>query len=201
MSRRDPRLVPLGRPASPGTPLDLVRAASILILLLGFVDLALLVFLGTIQPDAEGSLAWLFVMHFASTLFLPWTPRESVNAIGPVFWRGSPSSSPRHWRESARHHARRGLAPLVLLPGMLLAHVRMRRWSRRFRSEAFKRRFLSLRREMSQARIMHESLFPDPSKARALDFDFDFKPMRDLGGDFIHASQAPMAVSASCSST
>ena len=171
---------------------ELVRAASFLILLVGFVDLALMVLLQDDPTGTEGSLGWLFVMHFASTLFLPWTPRESVKAIVPVFGA---------WialellfglgDDPIGTVVKVILAPLVLLPGMLVAHVRMRRWSRRFRSEAFKQSFLSLRREMSQTKIMHESLFPDQIEDEAISFDFVFKPMRDLGGDFIHASRGP----------
>jgi hypothetical protein len=171
---------------------DLVRAASILILLISFVDLALMVLLRDDPAGTEGTIGWLFVMHFVSTLFLPWTPRESVRAIGPVIlaWialellfglGGDPLGTV----------VRVVLAPLVLIPGILVAHFRMRRWGRRFRSEAFKRSFLSLRREMTQARTMHESLFPDPIDDDEITFDFVFKPMRDLGGDFIHASRGP----------
>lgn len=171
---------------------ELVRAASILILLLGLVDLALLVLIRDDPSGTEGAIGWIFVMHFVSTLFLPWSPRESVKAIGPVFlaWMalellfsvgGDPIGTV----------VRVALAPLVLLPGVLVAHFRMRRWGRRFRSEAFKQSFLSLRREMSQARVMHESLFPDPIDDAEIAFDFVFKPMRELGGDFIHASRGP----------
>ena len=171
---------------------ELVRAASILILLLGFVDLVLLVFTRNDPSGAEGAIGWIFIMHFVSTLFLPWTPRESVKAIGPVFlaW----IAVDLFLGLSTNHVGTLlgvALSPLVLLPGVLLAHVRMRRWGRRFRSDAFKRNFLSLRREMSQARIMHDSLFPDPIHGENVDFDFEFKPMRDLGGDFIHASHGP----------
>jgi hypothetical protein len=171
---------------------DLVRAASILILLLSLVDLALLVLIRNEPSGTEGAIGWIFVMHFVSTLFLPWTPRESVKAIGPVFLA---------WIAVELFLGLSGnqvgtlvgvaLSPLVLLPGVLVAHLRMKRWGRRFRSDAFKRSFLSLRREMSQAKIMHESLFPDPIHEDKVDFDFEFKPMRDLGGDFIHASHGP----------
>lgn len=115
---------------------DLVRAASILILLISFVDLALMVLLRDDPAGTEGTIGWLFVMHFVSTLFLPWTPRESVRAIGPVFlaWialellfglGGDPLGTV----------VRVVLAPLVLIPGILVAHFRMRRWGRRFRSD------------------------------------------------------------------
>ena len=45
---------------------ELVRAASILILLLGFVDLVLLVFTRNDPSGAEGAIGWIFIMHFVS---------------------------------------------------------------------------------------------------------------------------------------
>jgi hypothetical protein len=172
--------------------LDLILAANLLILLLGVIDLGVL---GAIEGETVstgGFLLWVFAMHLASTALLPWTPRESLYAVGPLYlvWVAIEAIIGIPVNPLGTTLAL-GLSPLVLLPGLAIAHFRMRRWSRRFRSEAVTQGFLSLRREMSQARTIHESLFPRPQRDDLLDFDFEFRPMRDLGGDFIHASRTP----------
>ncbi len=175
----------------PANPLPLL-GATFLILFLGVIDLGVLGLLEGESLSTGVFLVWVFAMHVASTVLLPWTPRESLYAVGPLYlvWVlieaiiGIPVNP-------LGTTVALGLSPLVLLPGMAIAHFRVRRWSRRFRSEAVTQGFLSLRREMSQARTIHESLFPRPERDDLLDFDFEFKPMRDLGGDFIHSSRTP----------
>ncbi|MCP4939079.1 MAG: hypothetical protein GY921_07835, partial [Phycisphaeraceae bacterium] len=160
---------------------DLIFAANLLILLLGVIDLGVLGLIEGESISTGGFLAWVFAMHVASTVLLPWTPRESLYAVGPLYLVWVVIEAVIGVPENPLGTVLAlGLSPLVLLPGMAIAHFRVRRWSRRFRSEAVTRGFLSLRREMSQARTIHESLFPRPERDELLDFDFEFKPMRDL---------------------
>lgn len=175
------------------TRTNVVRAANHLLLSLGALDLLR----GTASSMSGvergfDTLAELLFLHVAASLFLAWTPRESVRPMVPllVAWalleilfglQNTPIDS----------LLLIVLSPLILVPGLAIASLRTRRLNRRFRSEMFRRGFLGLRREISQASSIHESLFPAPLTNASFEFDFIYRPMRFLGGDFIHRSITP----------
>lgn len=172
---------------------DVLRAANHLLLVLGGLTL---VHDGASSLEAVdrtyNTLGQLMFLHVSASLFLAWTPRESVRPMVPllVVWAvlqlfGNASRTP------VDSLVLIALSPLVLLPGIAIASLRTRRLNRRFRSEMFRRGFLGLRREIAQASSIHESLFPEPLKTDAFVFDFVYRPMRFLGGDFIHRSLTP----------
>jgi sigma-B regulation protein RsbU (phosphoserine phosphatase) len=60
------------------------------------------------------------------------------------------------------------------------------------RTQDFKYRFMTtryteMRRELVDARKIHESLFPEAIEIGELRFTFDYEPMRQIGGDFLFA--------------
>lgn len=172
---------------------DLVRAAARMIFIVGSIDLVGF-FALELQGDS-GALPAMFeiwFLHLVSSLFLPWAPADSLRAIVPLLaaWIGFEVVLDGR-TDPAGVLVEVLVSPIGLVPGLLACGLRMRRWRRRFRSEAFARGFLMLRREVKQARTIHESLFPDPIDTGECAFDFTFRPMRDLGGDYVHASIGP----------
>lgn len=172
---------------------DLVRAAARLLFIVGSIDLVgyFSLELQTGQ-GAVTALLKIWFLHLVSSLFLPWSTIDSLRAIVPLIaaWIGFEMvlDGPRHPTGTLIEIV---ASPIGLLPGLLACGLRMRRWRRRFRSEAFARGFLLLRREVKQARTIHDSLFPDPIETESCAFRFTFRPMRDLGGDYVHASLGP----------
>jgi hypothetical protein len=172
---------------------DLVRAAARMLFIVGSIDL-----IGFFSLELRGesgamsALLEIWFLHLVSSLFLPWSPLDSLRAIVPLVaaWIGFESilNGPSNPTGTLVEIV---FAPVGLVPGLLACGWRMRRWRRRFRSEAFARGFLMLRREVKQARAIHDSLFPEPIDTGTCAFDFTFRPMRDLGGDYVHASLAP----------
>ena len=172
---------------------DVLRAANHLLLLLGGL---------TLLHDGASSLAGvertyntlgqLMFLHVSASLFLAWTPRESVRPMVPllVVW-AILELLVDATRTPADALVLIAISPLILLPGIGIASLRTRRLNRRFRSEMFRRGFLGLRREIAQASSIHESLFPEPLTSDVFTFDFVYRPMRFLGGDFIHRSLTP----------
>jgi serine phosphatase RsbU (regulator of sigma subunit) len=170
-----------------------VATATRLILWLGGVNLAWNVGLHWADPEATNSpLQALMFWHLTACLFLPWSPRESLR---PMAWLLGA------W---AIYHlvlavASRGLdglpvgilgvlvAPLVLLPGVLIAWQRLSRHRRQFRRAVTNRFFQAMRREIEQARTLHESLFPRPFSSPGFAFDYRYRPAQEIGGDFVHA--------------
>lgn len=172
---------------------DSVQAAARMIFIVGSIDLA--GFFALELRGESGAVPALFeiwFLHLVSSLFLPWSPSDSLRAIVPLLAAWIGFEFVLEWSDDPAGTLVLVLvSPIGLLPGLLACGVRMRGWRRRFRSEAFARGFLMLRREVKQARVIHESLFPDPIDLGACRFDFAFRPMRDLGGDYVHASTSP----------
>lgn len=172
---------------------EVLSAAGKLILLIGFLYLILYTVIRWQDPQqGTSSLFQLLFLHFAASLFLPWTPRESIRPMIPliVAWaiieivlavRTNPEQT----------FLLLVISPLILVPGLLVSAFRLRQWSSRFQSEMFRRGFLGMRREISQASAIHESLFPEQLLDSSFAFEFFYQPMRILGGDFIHSSRGP----------
>ncbi len=175
------------------TPQGLIRMARLLVGVLGATLLVEPLAFSDQDLVDLGFLANLFFLHLVSSLLLPWSPWDSIRPFVPlaIIWIlvvASTSVQDGDWSRLAYASA---IMPLGFFPGVAICGLRLYRWRRKFRTETAVRGFLSLRRELKQARSIHESLLPDPSRDEHATFDFVFRPMRDLGGDYIHASTLP----------
>jgi serine phosphatase RsbU (regulator of sigma subunit) len=171
---------------------DAIRGAVWLIGLLGAATVASRsIQFGGGARAAGDILLDFFAWHFIASLVLPWTPRESLRPMVPLmlvwavlllFFGETPLAS-------------RALtvcfAPGVLIPGLALSAWRLRRHSRSFRHAMMSRQFMSMRREFTQARSVHEAMFPRPFNDGFVRIDHRYSPMRELGGDFIHVHVSP----------
>lgn len=187
----------------------LVHEASWMIVLLGGVHLTLesmATLLGA--TDIFNPATSIFFWHFLACVILPWTPRESLRPMIPLilaygiaamllandggFLRvegaNGITTKLRLWQPILSTMA----LPLMLVPGMIVCWWRLSRHKRRFGRRMASQGFMELRRELSQARKIHESLFPRPAKHEDVEFDLFYRPMRELGGDFVQAWTDPL---------
>jgi hypothetical protein len=169
-----------------------LRSASWFIIQIGAIDLlsdgaVALISSGTSFSNLGG----LFGLHFLACLFLPWTPRESLRPMYPLIGlflielvifliMGRLETG-----EVVLHALG---VPFVLIPGIWVCWLRLRRRRRQFNREMVAKGFFSMRRELSQARAVQLALFPKPIQTQSVDFDFAYVPANEVGGDFIHAS-------------
>lgn len=133
----------------------------------------------------------LVFFHFFSSLFLPWSPRESMRPIYPlislfllelVILRGTD-------RITSVDIVLQILAiPVALLPGLLVCWMRLRRHRKSFDRQMMARGFFAMRKELSQARAVQSALFPRTVRTAELEFDYAYLPANEVGGDFVHAS-------------
>ena len=169
---------------------EFVRAATRMILLIGFVSFALdTTKMLLITDTAATPLLTIFFWHLTASLFLPWTWRESLKPILPLLacWlllRLGLAVSNHEWISLLFTVI---AVPFLFAPALFLCYARLRWHRKRFKSGFVGRRFLAMRREFMQARAVHESLFPKPLDAGWMRFDFGYRPAADIGGDFIHA--------------
>ncbi len=166
-----------------------VKAATQMILALGATTFVVqLVMMVWFRSPPIPPLFSIFFWHAVASLFLPWTPRESLRPIVPLLLGWAVFTATRGvllgtWGMAALSIA---LAPLILVPGTLIAHYRLTRHRRQFRREASRRFFVSMRRELQQARTIHESLFPQASDDGVFRFEYRYRPAQEIGGDFVH---------------
>lgn len=185
----------------------LVHEASWMIVLLGGVNLALEAVAAGIGGHETFNPAWsIFFWHFIACLVLPWSPRESIRPMVPLIGayivaalvlRGVPAGAVTEGVAATTPSVlstllKSLLLPLVLVPGMLACWWRLSRHRRRFGRRMASQGFMELRRELAQARRIHESLFPPPTRREDIEFDLLYRPMREVGGDFAQAWTDPL---------
>lgn len=125
--------------------------------------------------------------HFLVCLFLPWTPGQALRPLQVVY---------PMWAVTALLHdgfsadlVYSGLigAPIIIGLGLLQLHFRQRHIHKRFLLHALRRRFTQSRRDLVDAREIHERRFPRPLTGGPFRLDYFYEPMRQIGGDFLHA--------------
>lgn len=133
----------------------------------------------------------IFGKHFFACLFLPWTPRESfrpliplliLNAVIILIYMGS------HWLLGPLLIVG---SPLVGAPGGLICWWRHGRFKDRFQTTMLRGRYTQMRQELTDARRIHEALFPTAIDEGPVRFDFRYQPMRQIGGDFLYVHRFP----------
>lgn len=79
-----------------------------------------------------------------------------------------------------------------VIPGMAWSWWRFKEFDARFRAETLFEKYRTLRgeakeisAELSQARRLHEALFPAPITTGPVTLGFAYEPMREIGGDFL----------------
>lgn len=169
-----------------------LRAASWFIVQVGAVSYVGEIAMALVH-EGQGwtGFAQLFFLHFASCLFLPWTPRESLRPMYPLASLFLLELVILRILGALSTEAIVGYLigmPFVLLPGLLICWIRLRRRRRAFNREMVTRGYFSMRRELNQARAVQLALFPKTIRADNLLFDFAYVPANEVGGDFIHAS-------------
>lgn len=139
-----------------------------------------------------GFLASVCFSHILASLFIPWTPRESVIPLIPLlliyallvlFFSGSIGFGGRVLAVA--------VAPVIGVPGVTIAWWRHGRFRQRFHYRMLRGRYGEMKRELVDARRIHEALFPSPLDSGPVRFDYRYEPMRQIGGDFLFAHIFP----------
>jgi len=168
------------------TPALILRTTTILL----FTDGVLGVIFRASGLPAGGWL-FFFMTHLIACILLPLTPKQ---AIWPVLGVISMSALSRVFIEKgayAPHIAVMLFSPLVGVPGTLIAWFRHSRRLGNFKLEFFYNRYGEMRRELVDARRLHESLFPSPVTTGPVRVEYRYEPMRQIGGDFLYVYRTP----------
>lgn len=139
---------------------------------------------------AYGGLAGMFVGHVILCLFLPLTPRECFRPLLPLLGANLLVSTVFFpgvgWYAGAL-----ALAAVLGIPGAMICSWRDSRFHSRFQLRHLKQRYGEMRQELTDARKIHEALFPQPATDGPVRMDYRYEPMRQIGGDYLYSRFAP----------
>lgn len=139
-----------------------------------------------VDPRGASLLVGVQVSHAAGALLLPWTPLRTLLAASGAFLVtlvGVAAMPP----EYLGRFGFLAVGALVVIPGLAISIVRNWRDQAREMVEFFRTRYLEVRQELVDARLIHEAAFPPPRTVGAVRFSYAYEPMRQIGGDYLHA--------------
>ncbi len=138
-------------------------------------------------PTWGRALIGVLFTHILACAFLPWTVRQCLRpivwlvAINAMFLLGVSDLDPQ------RRVLVLLLSPLVGLPGAVICAVRQLRRAERSKFRFLQSRYGEVRRELMDARKVHEDLFPEAIETGPIRLRYRYEPMRQIGGDFLFA--------------
>ncbi len=145
----------------------------------------------------------IFASHFIACVFLPWTGRESLKPIIPLLLVNAVMTAvfAIYNASVARQAALMpimwlalgflGLSLLTPMPGLAVCAWRHRRFHKRATFDVLRDRYSALKHELTSARQIHESLFPTAIQTGECLFRYEYEPMRQIGGDYLHVFAGP----------
>jgi serine phosphatase RsbU (regulator of sigma subunit) len=141
----------------------------------------------------------IFVAHLMACLFLPWTPSEAFRPLAPllilnavlalVYSAYTALRGPEDWGFWAAVIGILAFSPFVALPGVGIRWWATSRFRDEFTTKLLRGRYVEMRRELVDARRIHEALFPQPITEGPIRFNYFYEPMRQIGGDYLFAFQ------------
>lgn len=165
---------------------DLVRFTQNTFMFLGVSQIAFSIIMQTT------GFPWLIgLYHVIACVFLPWTPRQALRPIGPLLLLNAIIVL-------IFGDAAGTLKAFIILmsifaaaPGTLIAWFKHSRRMEHFRVRMLQARYGQMRRELFDARRIHEALFPPPVQTGPLRFEYRYVPMLQIGGDYLYARFSP----------
>ncbi|QOJ01666.1 MAG: serine/threonine-protein phosphatase [Phycisphaeraceae bacterium] len=128
--------------------------------------------------------------HVIAAMFLPWTPWQAarpililagVHVITNLLFRDA-------WRSGSTILALAASVPASAAPGTLTAWLKHSRRVERYKLKILAKRYGEFRRELHDARKIHEAMFPKNRAAGPVRFFYEYEPMLGMGGDFVFVS-------------
>lgn len=146
------------------------------------------------KPGGAAQQAWnagrdtlvgLLVMHFLACLLLVLSPKEALRPLLPVLGLFMLIVL---WNSKAPLGVKGALlivAPLTGVPGMAWSWWRNRSFNERFTSRIVTKKYNEVTRELSEARRIHEALFPPMVTRGPVRVNYRYEPASEVGGDFL----------------
>lgn len=138
-------------------------------------------------PGSPGLFAVL-ISHVVACSFLPWTPTQALRPIVPVLILHLVLAFILTKTTIEGAIFRVLFASVTACPGVAVCWIRHSRRMEEFKLAFFQRRYGQVRRELFDARRIHEALFPTPIQEGPVQFSYLYEPMHQIGGDYLYAA-------------
>lgn len=161
---------------------ELIRLSYLLLVWDGLIHIAM----DYLAPGAPG-LAGMILTHVLACAFLPWTTSQAIWPMLPLVLLDLALFAVIKRPEAFKMFLVAAADPLVAAPGTLIAYFKHSTRLRAYQMEFLRHRYGEIRRELVDARRIHEALFPQPITTGPVRFHYEYEPMRQIGGDFLFA--------------
>lgn len=129
--------------------------------------------------------------HFLASLFIPWTPSEAIKPLIPLLALNAILLLLLGGESFIVKLVIIAASPGIGLPGVVWSAWRTSLYRDRFHSKVLRRSYREMKRELIDARRIHEDLYPAPIIKGPVRFVYRYEPMRQIGGDFLYAHRFP----------
>ncbi|MBX3389601.1 MAG: serine/threonine-protein phosphatase [Phycisphaeraceae bacterium] len=166
--------------------LSLLRLSQVVVILVGaYHMIAAAIGLG-------GSIGWLeaSITLLIACVLLPWAARSAVLAAGAL----ALLYIIIRILGGASFGGVLGYAFFIVAlfaPSVLIAWLKHSQYASQFKMAVLQQRYGEVRRELTDARRIHEALFPARIDAGPLQLGYQYEPMRQIGGDYLYAHIGP----------
>ena len=168
----------------------LVRLSLLIVIVDGLMNIGLRVF--ELPLTGMSGIFGFFISFTIATCFLPWTVRQALLVAGVVLGINAVTRlTPINGGFEFGRLFQVLTTSFAVMPGIFIAWYRS---SSRLRDSQFyflQRRYGEVRRELTDARRIHESMFPAPQTTGEIRFTYRYQPMRQIGGDYLHINNCP----------
>jgi serine phosphatase RsbU (regulator of sigma subunit) len=168
-------------------------AAGTVCLIIGFEsiqwisppDYRLLEDIGFAPQVVRMSLIGVMLSHFLASLFLPWTPRESLRPIIPLALLNFGVALFYSWSEPGAVGVAVLFSLIIAVPGLAVCWLRNSRFRSKFHFKMVTRRYGEMKNELDAARQIHDAMFPAAIEDGPVRMRYAYEPMRQIGGDYL----------------
>ena len=167
---------------------QMMTAVSALVIIIGVIMLGSRMLM---QPVIPGLAAWglgdIAALHILACLLLPWRVKDCLIPFAPllILWIILVPAAQQEWDQFARL-ATAIISPAVLIPGAAISAWRFKRSEEDFDRAMLGERVRNIGGELSRARIVHDAMFPRPTDTGHVQFEYEYVPIQELGGDYVH---------------
>lgn len=166
----------------------ILKCSLLLVIADGLINLATK-YLG--GPPPMGIVGFL-ISYTAAAAVLPWTVRQALIPAGVVLGIAALHRfSPWGTGLTVGAAVQNALMLLLASPAIIVAWWKHSARYRKFQFSFMQQRYGEVRRELTDARRIHEAMFPAPMMDGDVRFTYRYQPMRQIGGDYLHVAVSP----------
>lgn len=139
----------------------------------------------------EASSTGIWIPYLFACVIMGWTGREALRPLAvilPVHVAICLATLSVPW-DGRKGHLVSGLAAAGL--GLLAAWLMRAGFMQRFRRRAVEKQYVRMRAELSEAARLVQPLFPEPLREGPFRLEFAYRPLSDIGGDFLFIHRSP----------